>query len=166
VRAIGALYLKKKRLKISNLKHKKIKVEYGPPKNPTQGKIDFVKEAKNRLNLDCYSIEDLEIEKVEHIPPELYNQTDRSKMPPHYLCAGSIGVRFFNPKGENASLCLAVFHHKLVHQNLWMWGWNFDRSEIAEYKIPLHDEISLDTPLSVTFTIGENVIRKEFKKKM
>jgi len=47
-----------------------------------------------------------------------------------------------------------------------MWGWNFDRSEIAEYKIPLHDEISLDAPLSVTFTIGENVIRKEFKKKM
>lgn len=93
-------------------------------------------------------------------------------MPDHYLCGGSIGVRFYRPDGKVASLYLADFIHSPYHHNPWLWGWNFQEintydkeKAISNREIQDHDTIPLEEVLKVRLTVGDLIIHNTFKVK-
>lgn len=152
----------KKYKKIGDLKTKNLKVEYGPVSDPKRSCIDFLVELNCRLPAN-YEVDDLRVNVIDYIPPQPYPKTDRSSMPPHYLCGGSLGFNFYDPLGRKASLYLVDFFHSPHHHNPWLWGWDFDNNPIHDKTIPDHDNIPISDDMSVTLTFGDGKITKIFK---
>ena len=153
-----------KRKYIRDIKPDRLKIEYGPLGSGYPGNLNFLTEIQNRLNLGTFPIGDISIEPVHHIPldPSLYSDfSDRHRE--GYAPVGSMGFRAFRPDGKEASIYIVNFYHcKDNHHNPTLWWRDFDGKPHSCKSIPYHDSVSLDEPLQMKLTFGEDVIVDEF----
>lgn len=145
------------KLKVKDLKGRGILVVFGPASNPERFKIDLLEEARQRLSFGTIDLNELELEIGDRLGEKPYPITDRTTMPPTYLCEGSVWVNFYTPDGKYANISLVPHMDKTEtppHHNFWLYLTDFDGRKGSDKRISGH-RIPIDEPIIISISCGE-----------
>lgn len=133
------------RMKIKDLKQKKILVKYGPLSDPEKFSEDLLNWFKRKVYKGTYPFDETEIRFTPHLSPVPYSMTDRTTMPPWYQCMGSLTVWFIDPQGSMSPLSFVDFWHtkKHYHHNTWKYWRDFNWREDSSDDLEGHAKIVL-----------------------
>ena len=151
-------------MKISELNPKEIKIKYGPIDEPDKYTIDvlgmYVEEIYKGYYKEDHLLDDTDINYTSNLSSIPYSKTDRSTMPPWYLCMGSLPVYFRSPSGSVSPFALVVFRHddkENQHLNTYVWWRKPDGSSNKCFTKDIHghDDIALEKDIAVSLVLGE-----------
>lgn len=143
--------------RIRDLQGNGIPVIFGPVSDPDRFRIDLLDEARKRLTLSTFDLNDFQVVIGDRLGENPYPVTDRATMPPNYQCEGSVWVTFYRPDGKDASIGLVPFlHTDDSHHNFWLYFSDFDGSKDASRCIPGH-QIPIDEPIAITIICGRDI---------
>jgi hypothetical protein len=144
-------------IRVRDLRRNGVPVTFGPVSDPNRYRIDLLDEARKRLALGTFDLDDFRVVIGDRLGENPYPVTDRATMPPSYQCEGSVWLTLYRPDGKDANIGLVPFLHKDdSHHNFWLYWSDFDGSKNASKYIPGH-QIPICEPVLVEITCGGDI---------
>jgi hypothetical protein len=145
-------------IKVKDLKGTGVPVRFGPLSDPEKYKIDLLEEARQRFSVSAIDFDELELEIGDRLEDKPYSDTGRARMPPSYLCEGSVWLNCYTPDGKYANIALVPFldktehrHGEFPHHNFYIYWTDLMGQEGSERRISGH-KIPVDQPVVVSIS--------------